>query len=131
MVISPSPSGSFAGSVIAYHADYKDDFGINMPMVVANDPLVACACRVRRERDARQLCEPFEQLILEGRLGGFAGRRLLALVMPVAAADLCLGLFAHGEPALCARTRFKIDRRPGPAHPGPHPTWIDSVRENA
>src|ERR671912_756075 len=93
--------------------------------------LVACACRVRGERDARQLCEPFEQLILEGRIGGFAGRRLLALVMPVAAADLCLCLFAHSEPALCARTRFKIDRRPGPAHPGPHPAWIDSVRENA
>jgi hypothetical protein len=32
-------SGSFADSVIAYHTDFKDDFGINMPMVVANDPL--------------------------------------------------------------------------------------------
>ena len=29
----------FADSVIAYHTDFKDDFCVNMPMVVANDPL--------------------------------------------------------------------------------------------
>ena len=33
-------SGSFADSVTAYHNDFKDDFGVNMPMSVANDPLV-------------------------------------------------------------------------------------------
>src|SRR3954466_5858735 len=35
-----SASGSFADSVIAYHTDFKDDSGVNMPMVVTNDPLV-------------------------------------------------------------------------------------------
>ena len=38
--LSSLSSGSFADSVIAYHTDFKDDFGVNMPMSVANDPLV-------------------------------------------------------------------------------------------
>ena len=32
--------GHLPDSVIAYHNDFKDNFGVNMPMVVANDPLV-------------------------------------------------------------------------------------------
>ena len=31
-------SGSFADSVIAYHTDFPDDFSVDMPMSVANDP---------------------------------------------------------------------------------------------
>jgi hypothetical protein len=32
-------SGSFVEIVIAYPIDSPDNFGVNMPMIVANDPL--------------------------------------------------------------------------------------------
>jgi hypothetical protein len=35
-----STSGSFVEIVIAYPIDSPDNFGVNMPMNVANDPLV-------------------------------------------------------------------------------------------
>ena len=38
-IFSNSSSGSFADSVIADHTDFPDDFSVNMPMSVANDPL--------------------------------------------------------------------------------------------
>ena len=45
------PSGSFADSVIAYHTDFPDDFSVDMPMSVANDPLVPVAqfCEIPEE----------------------------------------------------------------------------------
>jgi hypothetical protein len=39
--MSTSPSGSFVEIVIAYLTDSPDNFGVNMPMSVANDPLDA------------------------------------------------------------------------------------------
>jgi hypothetical protein len=43
----PPPSGSFVEIMIAYPTDSPDNFGVNMPMSVANDPLVAWAVASR------------------------------------------------------------------------------------
>ena len=60
----------------------------------------------------------------------FLGRGLRSAVMPVSAAESCLGIFAHSKPCLREISLFEIVRRTRPAHLRRDPSRIDGIAQH-